>query len=63
MRPDRIVRTFTYDGEPDGAALEMLWFEGLGNGRTRLHTQPLVDSFEGRDSPLSSGTKTGVNGG
>ena len=27
VRPDRIVQTFTYEGEPDGVALETLWFE------------------------------------
>lgn len=63
VRPDRIVQTFTYDGEPDGVALETLWFEGLGDGRTRLHVQSLVDSFEGRDAWLSSGMESGVNEG
>jgi uncharacterized protein YndB with AHSA1/START domain len=60
---DRIVQTFTYDGEPDGVALETLWFEDLGDGRTRLHAQSLVDSFEGRDQWLASGMETGVDQG
>ncbi|GII23121.1 SRPBCC family protein [Planosporangium mesophilum] len=63
VRPDRIVQTFTYEGEPDGVALETLWFEDLGNGRTRLHAQSLVDSFEGRDAWLAGGMETGVNQG
>jgi uncharacterized protein YndB with AHSA1/START domain len=63
VRPDRIVQTFTFEGEPDGVALETLWFEDLGGGRTRLHTQSLVDSFEGRDAWLASGMETGVNEG
>src|ERR1700753_4306539 len=46
VRPDRIVQTFTYEGEPDSVALETLVFEDLGHGRTRLRTQSLVDSFE-----------------
>src|ERR1700745_423526 len=46
VRPDRIVQTFTYEGEPDGVALETLWFEDLGDGRTRLHAQSLVDRFD-----------------
>src|SRR6266566_5075880 len=50
VRPDRIVQTFTFEGDPDGVALETLWFEDLGDGRTRLRTQSLVDSFEGRDA-------------
>ena len=63
VRPDRIVQTFTFDGEPDGVALETLWIEDLGDGRTRLRTQSLVDSFEGRDAWLRSGMETGVNEG
>jgi uncharacterized protein YndB with AHSA1/START domain len=63
IRRDRIVQTFTFEGEPDGVALETLWFEDLGAGRTRLRTQSLVDSFEGRDAWLASGMETGVNEG
>ena len=63
VRPDRIVQTFTFEGEPDGVALETLWFEDLGGSRTRLHAQSLVDSFEGRDAWLASGMETGVNEG
>ena len=44
---DRIVQTFTFDGQPDDVALETLQFEDLGDGRTRLHAQSLVDSFAG----------------
>jgi uncharacterized protein YndB with AHSA1/START domain len=63
VRPDRIVQTFTYEGEPDSVSLETLWFTDLGNGRTQLRTQSLVDSFEGRDAWLRSGMETGVNDG
>jgi uncharacterized protein YndB with AHSA1/START domain len=63
VRPDRIVQTFTYEAEPDGVALETLWFEDLGGGRTRLRTRSLVDSFEGRDAWLRSGMEVGVNEG
>jgi len=63
VRPDRIVQTFTYEGDPDEVALETLWFEDLGNGRTRLRTQSLVDSFEDRDAWLASGMEAGVNEG
>ena len=57
------MQTFTYEGDPDGVALETLWFEDLGNGRTRLRTQSLVDSFESRDAWLKSGMEVGVNEG
>ena len=63
VRPDRIVQTFTFDGDPDGVALETLWFEDLGDGRTRLRTQSLCDSFEGRDAWLRSGMEVGVDEG
>ena len=60
---DRIVQTFTFEGDPEGVALETLRFEDLGAGRTRLHAQSLVDSFEGRDQWLASGMETGVEQG
>ena len=63
IRPDRIVQTFTWEGDPDGVALETLTFEDLGDGRTRLHAQSLCDSFEGRDAWLRSGMDVGVNQG
>ena len=49
VREDRIVQTFTFEGIPDGVALETMTFEDLGDGRTRLHSTSLFDSFEGRD--------------
>jgi uncharacterized protein YndB with AHSA1/START domain len=63
VRQDRIVQTFTFEGQPDGVALETMTFEDLGDGRTRLHAQSLVDSFEDRDMWLRSGMETGVNEG
>ena len=48
VRPgELIVQTFTFDGEPDGVALEKITFEDLGGGRTRLVATSLTDSFEG----------------
>ena len=61
--PERIVQTFTWEGMPEGVALETLTFESLGDGRTRLHAQSLVDSIEGRDAWLSSGMEVGINEG
>ena len=63
IRPDRIVRTFTYEGDPDGVSLETMWFEDLGGGRARLRAQSLVDSFASRDAWLKSGMETGVEDG
>ena len=63
VREDRIVQTFTWEGQPDGVALETLTFEDLGDGRTRLHATSLCDSFEARDAWLASGMETGVDDG
>ncbi|TDQ05050.1 SRPBCC family protein [Labedaea rhizosphaerae] len=63
VRPDRIVQTFTFEGEPEGVVLETMWFDDLGDGRTRLRTQSLVDSIEARDGLLRSGMEVGINEG
>jgi uncharacterized protein YndB with AHSA1/START domain len=64
VRPcELIVQTFTFEGEPDGVALERLIFEDLGDGRTRLTATSLVDSFEGRDAFMASGMEQGVREG
>lgn len=59
----RIVQTFTWEAMPEGVSLETLTFEDLGDGRTRLHAQSLVDSIEARDGWLASGMEVGVNDG
>jgi uncharacterized protein YndB with AHSA1/START domain len=63
IRPDRIVQTFTYEGQPDGVALETIEFEDLGDGRTRMLASSLCDSFDSRDAWLQSGMETGVHEG
>lgn len=64
VRPnERIVWTFTYEGVPDGVALETLTFEGLDGGRTRLRVCSVVEDFQTRDGILASGMDTGVNEG
>jgi uncharacterized protein YndB with AHSA1/START domain len=61
VRPSTtIVQTFTYEGVPEGVALERLVLEDLGDGRTRLTATSLVDSFEARDAVLASGMEVGV---
>ena len=61
VRPgELIVQTFTFEGEPDGVALEKLKFEDLGDGRTRLVATSVTDSFEGRDAFVASGMAEGV---
>ena len=64
VRPSElIVQTFTFEGAPDGVALERLVLEDLGDGRTRLTVTSLVDSSEGRDAFLASGMEEGVREG
>jgi uncharacterized protein YndB with AHSA1/START domain len=64
VRPSElIVQTFTFEGVPDGVALEKMTFEDLGDGRTRLVATSLVDSFADRDAFVASGMETGVREG
>lgn len=60
---ERIVWTFTYEGQPDAVALEKLTFDRIEDGRTRLRVLSLVQDFETRDGILSSGMEVGVNEG
>jgi uncharacterized protein YndB with AHSA1/START domain len=64
VRPNEvIVQTFTFEGEPDGVALERIVFTDLGDGRTRLTSTSLVDSFAARDAFVASGMESGVREG
>lgn len=64
VRPSElIVQTFTFEGQPDGVALEKLVLEDLGGGRTRLVVTSLVDSFADRDAFVASGMEGGVREG
>lgn len=56
---ERIVQTFAPDAAPDYVVLEKHRFEDLGNGRTRLTAQSLVDSFEHRDALVDAGLPEG----
>jgi uncharacterized protein YndB with AHSA1/START domain len=61
LRPaERIVQTFTYEGMPDGVALEVLTLEALPGGRTRLRAVSIVETVEGRDAFVASGMESGV---
>jgi uncharacterized protein YndB with AHSA1/START domain len=64
VRPhERIVQTFTWEGDPDGVSLETMTFVDLGNGRTRLESLAVVDTMEARDAMMASGMDVGVNEG
>jgi uncharacterized protein YndB with AHSA1/START domain len=64
VRPSElIVQTFTFEGDPDGVALERIMFTDLGDGRTRLTSTSLVDSFAARDAFVASGMEIGIREG
>jgi uncharacterized protein YndB with AHSA1/START domain len=58
-----IVQTFTWDGDPDVVALDRVTFEDIGDGRSRLTSTSLLDSFEARDAFVASGMDAGVREG
>ena len=58
-----VVQTFTFEGMPDGVALEGLILEDIGNGRTRTTATSLVDSFAERGAIVASGMEHGVREG
>jgi uncharacterized protein YndB with AHSA1/START domain len=64
VRPTEvIVQTFTFEGVPDGVALERAQFQALKGSRTRLTVTSLVGSFEERAAILASGMDHGVREG
>jgi uncharacterized protein YndB with AHSA1/START domain len=63
VSPGRLVQTFTFEGWPEGVALETMTFDDLGDGRTKLSACSLVGSFTERDQMLASGMDTGINQG
>ena len=57
------LQTFEFDGAPDEVALEFMWFEDLGDGRTRLRGRSIGRTVEGRDAMVESGMETGMSEG
>ncbi|MGK2879862.1 MAG: SRPBCC family protein [Mycobacterium sp.] len=61
VRPDEfLIQTFEYEGAPDSVNIEYLWFEGLGNGRSRLRGRSICPTLEARDGLLQSGMEGGI---
>ena len=59
--PERLVRTFEWDGMPAHVALETATLEDLGDGRTRLVTTSLFMTAQDRDGMMQSGMEGGLN--
>jgi uncharacterized protein YndB with AHSA1/START domain len=57
---DFALQTFEFDGAPDEVALEFMWFEDLGGGRTRLRGRSIGRTVEGRDAMVESGMEQGM---
>ncbi|ANI39714.1 SRPBCC family protein [Mycolicibacterium vaccae] len=58
-----IVQTFEFGGAPDMVNIEYLWFDDLGDGRSRLRGRSVCPSTEARDALLSSGMEGGMSEG
>jgi uncharacterized protein YndB with AHSA1/START domain len=58
--PERVVRTFEWDGMPGHVALETATLEDLGDGRTRLVSVSLFHTTADRDGMLHSGMEGGM---
>ena len=64
VRPgERLVQTFTWEGMPDGVALETMTFEALEGGRCRTSRVSVVDSMEAQAGMMASGMEVGINEG
>jgi len=59
--PERIVRTFEWDGMPGHPCVETMTLEDLGDGTTRYVSVSLFMLGEERDGMLASGMETGLN--
>lgn len=57
------LQTFEFDGAPDEVALEFLWLEDLGEGRSRLRGRSIGRTVEGRDAMVESGMEHGMSEG
>ncbi|HET9010682.1 MAG TPA: SRPBCC family protein [Gemmatimonadaceae bacterium] len=59
--PERVVRTFEWDGMPGHVIVESATLEDLGDGRTKLVSISLFHTTMERDGMMSSGMEGGMN--
>ncbi len=57
------IQTFEFEGFPDIVSLDHMYFEDLGDGRTRLRGFTAFPSVEARDGMVDSGMETGMSQG
>jgi uncharacterized protein YndB with AHSA1/START domain len=58
-----ILQTFEFEGMLDMVNIEYMWFEDLGDGRSRLRGRSICPTTEARDGLLSSGMEGGMSEG
>lgn len=58
-----VIQTFEFEGAPDMVNIESMWFEDLGDGRSRLRGRSICPNTEARDALLSSGMEGGMTEG
>ena len=61
VAPERVVRTFEWDGMPGHVMVESSTLEDLGDGRTKLIGVSLFHTSIERDGMLGSGMEGGMN--
>jgi len=59
VAPERVIRTFEFEGAPGHVSLETAIFENIA-GRTRLTTTSVYQAIEDRDMVLASGMEAGA---
>lgn len=59
--PERIVRTFEWDGMPGHVLVETITLEQLGDSRTKLVSVALFHTAEERDGMVDAGMEGGAN--
>jgi len=60
---DLIVQTFEFDGSPDHVSLDLMHFERLEGGRTRLRGHSVFLVVQDRDAMITSGMEGGMREG
>lgn len=58
-----IIQTFEFEGAPDSVNLEYLWFDDLGDRRSRLRGRSICPTLAARDGLLNSGMEGGMSEG
>lgn len=59
--PERVVRTFEWDGMPGHVIVETATLEDLGDGRTKLVSISLFHTTIERDGMMGAGMEGGMN--